>query len=251
MSLPLPRFDHLVINARGRLDEAEACYRGLGFALTPRGYHTLGSINHCAVFASDYLELIGLGPRASGSRAELMNFPEGLNGLVFATSDAAALYETLRAAGAPVEPPADFSRPVSLPKSTREARFRVVRIKAEAAPYGRVYFCQHFTPKLVWRDEWRTHPNGASAIARAVILAADPDQTATLYRQLFGAQALTHIADGWSLAAGDARLDIVSQAWDTQAEGKDRLLGLSLRTNGPARIVPASEGFGAIVEFVA
>jgi hypothetical protein len=251
MSLPLPRFDHLVINARGRLDEAEACYRGLGFALTPRGYHTLGSVNHCAIFGTDYLELIGNGPRASGARAELLRFPEGLNGIVFATSDAAALYQSLSEAGAPVEPPADFSRPVSLPAGTREARFRVVRVKAEAAPYGRVYFCQHFTPKLVWRDEWRAHPNEASAIARAVILAADPDKTAVLYRQLFGDTALTQITDGWRLAAGDATLDILSQAWNTRAESEDRLLGLSLRRRGPARLVPASEAFGAVLEFVA
>jgi hypothetical protein len=251
MSLPRPVFDHLVINARDRLDEAEARYRDLGFALTPRGYHTLGSVNHCAVFGTDYLELISIGPRASGMRAELLGFPEGLNGIVFATSDAAALYQSLSAAGAPVEPPADFSRPVSLPGGTREARFRVVRVKAEAARYGRVYFCQHFTPKLVWRDEWRKHPNGASAIARAVILATDPNKTVALYRQLFGENALTQIADGWSLAAGDATLDIVSQAWGTRAEGEDRLLGLALRTGGPARLVPASEAFGAVVEFVA
>jgi len=34
MSLSRPVFDHLVINARDRLDEAEARYRSLGFALT-------------------------------------------------------------------------------------------------------------------------------------------------------------------------------------------------------------------------
>lgn len=251
MSLPRPVFDHLVINARDRLDEAEACYRGLGFALTRRGYHTLGSTNHCAVFATDYLELIGIGPRAAGARGELLRFPEGLNGIVFATSDAAALYATLSQAGAPVEPPADFSRPVSLPEGTREARFRVLRIKAGAAPYGRVYFCQHFTPELVWRDEWRKHPNGASAIARAVILAADPDKTAALYRQLFGEGALTRIADGWSLAAGDASLDIVTKAWGMSAKDEDRLLGLLLRTNGAARVIPAGDAFGAVLEFVA
>src|SRR5215469_8598979 len=144
MSLPHPVFDHLVINAKGRLDEAERCYRSLGFTLTPRGYHTLGSINHCAVFATDYLELVGIGTHVKEIRGELLRSPEGLNGIVFATDDAAALYATLAAAGAPVEPPADFSRPVNLGQRTEDARFRVVRVKAEVAPYGRVYFCQHF-----------------------------------------------------------------------------------------------------------
>jgi hypothetical protein len=251
MSLPRPVFDHLVINARERLDAAEACYRQLGFALTPRGYHTLGSINHCAVFNTDYLELVGIGTHVKEARGELLRFSEGLNGIVFATEDAAALYAALAEAGAPVEPPADFSRPVTFADGTHDARFRVVRVNPEASPYGRVYFCQHFTPELVWRDEWRKHANGAAAIARAVILASDPDKTVMLYRWLFGAEALKQVADGWSLAAGNARLDILTQAWGERAKGEDRLAGLALRTSGPARVIPADEAFGAILEFVA
>ena len=251
MSLPRPVFDHLVINTRDRLDEAEACYRGFGFTLTPRGYHTLGSINHCAVFGTDYLELVGIGTHAKEVRGELMRLPEGFNGIVFATDDAASLYTTLAEVGAPIEPPVDFSRPVNLGARTADARFRVVRVKAEAAPYGRVYFCQHFTPELVWRDEWRNHANGATAIARAVILATDPSITATLYRQLFGDEAVKPVRDGFSLAIGNARLDIVTRAWDVVARGEDRLLGLAMRTRGPARFVAASDAFGAILEFVA
>ena len=250
MSLPRPVFDHLVINARDRLDEAEACYRGLGFTLTPRGYHTLGSINHCAVFGTDYLELVGIGTHAKEVRGELLRFPEGLNGIVFATNDAAALYATLAAAGAPVEPPVDFSRPVDLGGGrTEDARFRVVRVKAEATSYGRVYFCQHFTPELVWREEWLDHPNGAISIARAVILARDPDKTAILYRQLFGDAAVKPVRDGFALSDGDASLDIVTSAWSESARGADRLLGLALRTSGSTRLIPASKAFGAIVEF--
>ena len=250
MSLPPPRFDHLVVNARMRMDEAEACYRKLGFDLTPRGYHTLGSINHCAVFGTDYLELVGIDPAATQVRGEILRFPEGLNGIVFATENAAALYQTLAAAGAPVEVPLDFARPVVLAGQTHEARFRVVRVKADATPYGRVYFCQHVTPELVWRDEWRHHPNGADAIHRAVILATNPDMTAQLYRQLFGAASVQPARDGFSLAAGTARLDIVKEAWGERAQGEDRLLGLALHTRGGARLVPAQDAFGATVEFV-
>ncbi len=249
MSLPRPIFDHLVVNARDRLDEAAACYRGLGFALTPRGYHTLGSINHCAVFERDYLELVGIGTHVASPRVELLRFPEGLNGIVFATEDAAGLYATLVANGTRVEPPADFSRPVQLADGSHEAKFRTVQVSAEAAPYGRVYFCQHFTPELVWRDEWRKHANRASGIARAVLLAANPDKSAGLYRQLFGAAAVKPVRDGFSLDAGTATLDIVTQAWGVAAEGADRLLGLSLHTTGSKRLVTAGDAFGAILEF--
>jgi hypothetical protein len=251
MTLPRPVFDHLVINARDRLDDAVACYQKLGFELTPRGYHTLGSMNHCAVFGTDYLELVGVEPGRKDVRADMLRFPEGLNGVVFATDDAAGLYRTLAAAGAPVEAPADFSRPVSLPDGTKDARFRVVRVKAEATPYGRVYFCQHFTRELVWRDEWRRHANGATGFARAVILSANPKKTAALYRQLFGDEAVRPVRDGFSLAVGDATLDMVTSAWGTTAQGADLLLGLTIRTRGSPRLVPAGEAFGAIVEFVA
>jgi hypothetical protein len=251
MSPSLPAFDHLVINARTRLDDAEACYRNLGFDLTPRGYHTLGSINHCAVFGTDYLELVGIGTHAKEVRGELLRFPEGLNGIVFATDDAAGLYERLAEAGAPVEPPADFSRPVVLADGTHEARFRTVRVKAEAAPYGRVYFCQHFTPELVWREEWRRHPNGAKGIARAVILTPEPDKTGALYRQLFGDEAVKNVADGMSLSLGDARLDILTRAWGIAAHADEQLLGLTIRGSGAPRIIPANDAFGAVIEFVA
>lgn len=251
MSAIRAAFDHLVINAGKRLDAAETCYRELGFALTPRGYHTLGSINHCAVFERDYLELVGVDPQAKEVRGELLRYPEGLNGIVFATDDAAGLYARLAAAGAPVAPPADFSRPVVLADGPHEARFRTVRVAAEAAPYGRVYFCQHFTPELVWRAEWRGHPNGAAGIARAVILCPEPQRTAALYRKLFGDETVRATADGFSLTVGEARLDMVTRAWGVSAQGEDKLLGLAIRTTGAPRLVPASDAFGAILDFVA
>ena len=249
MDSPVPTLDHVVVNARDMLDQAVEVYRRLGFTLTPRGYHTLGSINHCVVFDEDYLELVGIDPQAKTVRGELLRYPEGLNGIVFATDDAAGLYARLAAAGAPVAPPADFARPVALADGMHEARFRTVRVAAEAAPYGRVYFCQHFTPELVWRAEWRGHANGATGIARAVILSPEPERTALLYRKLFGDAAVRQTADGFSLAVGEARLDMVRQAWGVSAQGEEKLLGVALRTTGTPRLVPASEAFGAIVEF--
>ena len=52
--------DHLVVNTRFAIDAAQALFAGLGFTLTPRGYHSLGSVNHLAVFPQGYLELVGL-----------------------------------------------------------------------------------------------------------------------------------------------------------------------------------------------
>jgi len=73
-SQPLrPVLDHAVINVMGKLDEAAAQYTRLGFQLTERGHHTLGSSNNLAIFGTNYLELLGYLPgretmRAGGAR---------------------------------------------------------------------------------------------------------------------------------------------------------------------------------------
>ena len=256
----VPVLDHVVVNARDRIEDAARCYRGLGFDLTPLGRHTLGSMNHLAVFGDDYLELVGTDPSAAVVRRELLDHPVGLNGLVFAAADAPALYRRLAEAGAPVEPPVEFSRPVALAGGSAEARFRVVRVAAAAVPYGRVYFCEHLTRELVWRDEWRDHANGAAAIARVVIAAADPDATAMLFRRLFGDAALRPAEGGLSLAMGAARLDIITPAALARsfgpaappAEGRAAFmaaLGLRTQARSPRRVVAAADAWGVALEF--
>src|SRR5579872_1863375 len=111
--LPVPTLDHVVINVRDQLDVGLDTYRRLGFTMTPRGYHTLGSMNHLAIFGTEYLELIAA-PPGDTRRAEILTSPFGLNGLVFGTDDSAASYASLHAAGVPIEPPLEFSRPVEL-----------------------------------------------------------------------------------------------------------------------------------------
>src|SRR5713101_7628904 len=113
MTLPVATLDHVVINARDDMDRAADIYTRLGFTLTPRGYHTLGSMNHLAMFGTDYLELLGFGERGAG-RPELAPFPIGLNGLVFKTDDADAVHAHAQAAGLPILSVEAFSRPVEL-----------------------------------------------------------------------------------------------------------------------------------------
>jgi hypothetical protein len=73
---------------------------------------------------------------------------------------------------------------------------------------GRVYFCEHQTPDLVWRPEWRTHPNGAAAISRVVVATADPPRTARLFRDLFGGDAATERDGRYVIAAGTAQVEL-------------------------------------------
>ena len=49
--------------------------RGWASRLTERGYHSLGSMNHLAMFGTDYLELIAVPKGATTGRMDLLNFP--------------------------------------------------------------------------------------------------------------------------------------------------------------------------------
>ena len=118
MALPAATLDHMVINARDDLDHAADTYRRLGFTLTPRGYHSLGSMNHLAMFGNDFLELIAV-PKGATIRRDLLSYSFGLNGLAFGTEDSTSTYGALSKVGLPVEPPLEFIRPVEVDGAAR------------------------------------------------------------------------------------------------------------------------------------
>jgi hypothetical protein len=211
--MTLPAVDHLVLDVGEDLDAAASTYRALGFDLTERGHHTLGSSNHLAMFTSNYLELLSPGRPGGMLRQELLGFSRGLNGLVFATDDADARYRDLVTRGIGAREPQSFSRPVTLADgTTHDARFRTTHLDREQVPFGRLYFCQHFTRDLVWRPEWQRHPNGARDITGIVISADRPDAVAALLTHMFGDTPAHDPAGGLRFISGGAVIDIVLHA---------------------------------------
>jgi len=206
-----PVLDHVVVDVCDRVADAMRCYQSLGFQLSPRGRHTLGSVNHLAMFATDYLELLGFAPDGA-VRPEIMSFPVGFNGLVFKAADADLVHREAAEAGLPILPVQSFSRPVTLDGETHDARFRTTRLDPGKVAMGRVYFCEHQTPDLVWRREWQVHPNGAKAITRVVIVATDPQSAAQLFRSLFGDDAVTGHDGRQIMSAGVAQIELVTPA---------------------------------------
>ncbi len=178
--------DHLVINVQDEMEQAHHIFEQLGFTLTPRGRHTMGSINHLMMFDEDYIELIGLPKEEKELRPELLANPVGIEGLVFQTSHAEQTHAALTARKLSLMPVQSFSRPVELDGRMQDARFKTVRLTPGQFPAGRVYFCQHFTPELVWRKEWQTHKNGAYRIAALLVVSDQPEQDARQYRLVSG-----------------------------------------------------------------
>ena len=240
LSAPVPRLDHAVINVADRLDQASAQFRRLGFQLTERGHHSLGSSNHLAVFGDNYLELLGFEPGRGELRQDLWQSPPGLSGLVWKTGDAGAVWRYLESQDLDGEPPARFSRPVLLPDGTEDvARFHTVRLRPTLIANGRSFFCEHETPHTVWQDAWRHHPNGVTDIVEFVVVAEDPASAMLPYSRLFGPQRVTACDEGaFVLKAGVATVRFASTGYALQRfeglpldyDGSARMAGLSLRT---------------------
>lgn len=202
------------------MDEVAALFERLGFFVTARGNHSLGSINHTLVFDNDYLELLGYPPGAPPARRpELVLRPLGLMATVLRSTDADATHADLQRAGLVPRPVQTFSRPVEIAGgAVADASFRVTRLEPEAVPGSWFYFCQHLTPHLVWRREWQRHANEACGMAVLDIGLPDVENAAPLY-QACTASAATRVNDALVFQIGAAQLRLAPATVGTGMTG--------------------------------
>ncbi len=203
--------DHAVILVRD-LDQAQETYSRLGFTLTPRGYHTLGSQNHCLMFGTDYIELLAvpIPHPAMQYFTDFLAHGEGLAAIALATDDANGAHEELADAGVAADAPLDFSRPVILPEGARDAAFRIVQLSPAQTPGCRTFLCQHFTRGVVWRPGYTDHPLGVTGIAGFAVASEELSQTAHSYAQIFDSRPQP-IAEGLRVDTGSAPIAIASK----------------------------------------
>ena len=281
MTQIIPQIDHVVITVSDQLDASYKQYQKLGFTMTARGHHSLGTSNNLAIFGTTYLELLGYEPQNADKVDASWRFDNGLTGLVFKTKDSEGLYKSLIAHGVKVDGngPKSFFRPVELPDGSKpEARFKTVRLDPSYTPNGQIFFCDHLTPELVYRPEWQKHKNGVLNIVRVVLEANDPTKSIELLRNTFPGSQIVEIAGGLRLKAEDKVIDYLTpeatkkEFGDTLSKAKndkDRKVALSFKTKslGQTRqaladgsikfieressiLVPASETFGVVMTFV-
>jgi hypothetical protein len=205
--------DHVVINVLFDMDRAAALMSQLGFTLTPRGYHSLGSINHLMMFEGHYLELVGLPSGTDVLRKDVLESPLGLNGLVFGADDIDACLGRLRGSGLAMLDPQSFSRPVTIDGVEYLARFRTVRTAPELFEAGRVYYCQHYTPEVVWHRPWMSHPNGCQGLSELVVVSAAIETDVALYARAAQAPAQRLGEEAWTIELADRfRITLISPA---------------------------------------
>ncbi|MDA9288987.1 VOC family protein [Alphaproteobacteria bacterium] len=204
------KLDHLVINIKDEMDEAYKLFSQIGFLLTPRGFHSLGSINHSMMFTNDYLELIGFPKGGIVKRPELKTAPIGINGLVFKSNDIDNTYSHLCERKLNADPPRDFSRPVNVNNQVENAKFRTVNIRNDIFKAGRVYFCEHLTPELVWTNELKIHNNSCLEIKEIILIDNDIDTTVGNFLSLNSNIKIQQLKNSINLLTQDVILNLNS-----------------------------------------
>ncbi len=178
--------DHLVILVRD-LETARNTYRRLGFTLTERAEHSprMGTANTCVMFGRDYLELLTVVRPTDMNLVwrQALDKGDGPSVVALATGNAEQVFRALGRAGIAAEPPVHFSRETRM----GTAKFSIARFPPDATPAIPMFACQHHTPELVWRPEWRDHDNGALGIATVSAVANRPADLESAYQKVFGA----------------------------------------------------------------
>jgi len=154
------------------LDAAARVMEALGLVVTPRSAHRIrgklsGTANRCVMLERGYIEIVA--PQAR----------RGLRLACFGTPDAAAEHRRLEDHG--FEPPdlVALSRKI-LPRG--KVAFKVAYANPATMPEGRVQYCQHLTPAMMWQ----TRLVNGLRLEGLFVVARDPVKAAARWARFAG-----------------------------------------------------------------
>jgi hypothetical protein len=205
--------------------DVEAAGRALaraGFAPTPVSIQVnpdpgggaprlTGSGNITAMFAQGYIEVLfktADTPLVGELEAASARY-RGIHLAAFAMADAAAAHRRLADEAFRVRPVVKMQRPVEVEGASGTAAFTLARVEPGEMPEGRIQILTHHTEHTVWQPRWLSHPNGALALTRLVIVVDDAEEAARRYGRFTGRAAQ---ASPWgrSIELDRGRLDLVT-----------------------------------------
>jgi catechol 2,3-dioxygenase-like lactoylglutathione lyase family enzyme len=192
--------DHAVVGVRD-LERARSSYERLGFRVTPRGRHVgQGTANYCVMFATDYVELLGLVDPAQPtcSLDRFLEQREGMMALALHSTDAEATSSAWQEAGL-ASNVCDLGRVV---EPETELRFRNVKLAPEATGGVPLFACIHLTPEQMRQPDWLEHPNGTIGIASITVAVDEPGALVEPMGQVFGSTSLTETDDTLAVHTG-------------------------------------------------
>jgi len=214
--------DHLVIGVRD-LDAAGRFYDKLGFRVGARNRHPWGTENRIVQFPGSFLELVTIGDESAipphGERRfsfgafvrdALAAQGEGLSMLVLESTDAKADAAAFQAAGIGDFEPFFFERQGKRPDDTPvRVAFELAFAADSRAPECGFFVCQQLEPQNFWNPAFQQHPNGATALASAVMLADEPAAHRAFLTTFSGGAEVLEGNEDYVLALPRGRIDVL------------------------------------------
>lgn len=203
------------------IDAASIALEKLGFTLTPfsaqsqrlqpgGALSSAGTGNRCVMLDQGYLEFLtptGRTPVAAALRTAIQRYV-GVHLIAFGTRAAEAEHARLTEERFTPTPAVALQRPISTEAGEETAEFTVVRVAPETMPEGRIQYCQHHTPELLWQSRWLEHRNGAVALAGVLLCVENPEEAAQRFGRFTGLPPRPE-TNGWTLRTGRGALTFV------------------------------------------
>jgi hypothetical protein len=232
------------------IEAAGIALERLGYTVTPFSLqsHRLtadgavvpaGTGNRCVMLERGYLEF--LAPTADTAlaaqlRAALSRYV-GVHLVALGTSSPEADHERLERQGYAPLPPVALERPIATPQGSGLARFTVVRVPPGTMPEGRIQYCQHHTPELLWQARWTAHRNTVTALAGVILCVPDVREAADRYSRYTGL-GVQSCASGWQIDTAWGRLfctspDRLQGRWNVEPPALPWIAGAVLAVREP------------------
>ena len=177
--------DH-VVHAVRDLEAAAEFYRRLGFTVGARNRHAWGTHNHLVQLPGFFVELLTVAePEKLGSdgfsalfgtfNRVFLKDQTGLSMLILESDDAVAEAARFRSAAIGVSDAMHFEREGKRPDGmTVKVGFSLAFARDAKAPAIGFAVCQQHFPENFWNSAFQQHPNTASGIGSAVLVAENP-----------------------------------------------------------------------------
>ena len=209
---------------------ATAAFSALGYTVTPFSAQShrvepggplvpAGTANRCVMLREGYLEILTPTHDTANARqlqAAIARYI-GVHLIAFGTQAPEADFARLQAGGFAPLPPVALQRQTTTATGEATARFTVVRVAPAAMAEGRIQFCQHHTPGVVWQPRWLSHANHAVGLAGVLICVADAAAAAQRYAR-FSGLPVVQSGNAWRLDSARGYLlffdaDTLRQTW--------------------------------------
>jgi len=183
--------DHVALVASD-LDRASQIYSRMGFNLSPRSSHKgrlepdgpvepWGTGNHCAMFATGYLEILGITDKNRHSEHVqiLLDEYEGLHLIALGCTDANAEAEKINRRLGKGEDPYVVSRDVPMTDGgSKQATFNILQLPDETFPEADFFLIEHRNKDVIWQADMLSQPNGVVGLSEVTVCSDDIQDTA-------------------------------------------------------------------------